>query len=192
MEVIQKDLANRKRQTEGVTRGNDGEWFSGALGRTDDERAFLSRLRGDPAGWSTDVHPADTVAFAWEYGPLVVGIKVPKMTAAYRNLWVSYWSAESGQRALEGAWGSDLIADDYRADREKDLTVAGVKAEPSEFAAWCSRWLINQLARPVVREEWGSGGRAVAWKLSDPDFTLQTKGPWWRRRGAATTVQRER
>ncbi len=172
---------------------NDDGWFSGAPGRTDDERKFLNLLQRDAAGWTSDVQPADTVAFTWEHGPLVVGIKIPKITAAYRNLWVSYWSTKPGQRALEGAWGDESsIADDYTADRDQDLTVAGVEAEPSQFATWCSRWLINQLIRPVVREEWGPAGKAVAWKLADTDFTLQTKGPWWRRRGPATTVHRER
>lgn len=171
---------------------NDDGWFSGSPCRTEDEREFLSRLQGDADGWKTDVQPTSSVAFAWEYGPLVVGIEIPKLTTDYRNLWVSYWSTHPGQRALEGAWGCEYVADNYTADRDEDLTVVGVESGPSQFATWCSRWLITQLARPVVREEWGSAGKAVAWRLSDTNFTLQTKGLWWRRRGAATVSQRER
>lgn len=169
----------------------DREWFSGAA-RTDGEQEFLDQLRRDAAGWNNDISPADTVTFAWELGPLIVGLEIPKITAAYRHLWVSYWSSGTGQRALEGAWGDDLIADDYSADREESLTVSGVEANPAQFASWCSHWLVNQLRRPVVREEWGPAGGAAVWKLADTSFVLQTRGPWWRRRGPSTTVHRER
>lgn len=169
----------------------DREWFSGAA-RTDDEQEFLDQLRRDAARWNGDVHPADTVTFAWELGPLIVGLEIPKITAAYRHLWVSYWSIEPGQGALEGARGDDLIADDYTADREESLTVAGVEAEAAQFARWCSPWLVNQRRRPVALEEWGPAGGAAVWKLADTSFELQTRGLWWRRRGPSTRVHRER
>jgi hypothetical protein len=54
----------------------NGEWFSGDAGRTDDEREFLDRLRQEAALWTNDVGPADTSTFAWECGPLIVGVEV--------------------------------------------------------------------------------------------------------------------
>ena len=167
------------------------KWFSGGEARTDDEREFLDQLRRDAASWTNDVKPADTQAFAWESGPLIVGVDIPKLTTALRHLWVSYWLVEPDQRALEGAWGDDLIADRYTGDRVEDLTVTGVEAKPAQFATWCSMWLYSQLKRPVVREEWGPR-KAEIWKLADTNMKLQVKGVWWKRLGPPTKVHRER
>jgi hypothetical protein len=107
-------------------------------------------------------------------------------------LWVTYWVRDPARRALEGAWGDDYIADNYSGDRDEELTVAGVDAEPAQFATWCSHWMNTQLKRPVVREEWGPTGQVAVWKLVDTNMRLQVKGPWWKRAGPPTTVHRER
>jgi hypothetical protein len=170
----------------------NGEWFSGDAGRTDDEREFLDRLRQAAALWTNDAKQADTSTFAWEFGPLTVGVKVPKLTTTFNMLWVSYWVTDPARRVLEGAWGDNHIADDYEGDRDEDLTVAGVDAEPAQFATWCADWMNAQLKRPVVREEWGPSGQVAVWKLADTNRRRGVKGPWWKRTGPPTTVHRER
>ena len=64
-----------------ATYEND-EWFSGDAGRTDDEREFLERLRREAALWTNDVRPGSTKTFAWEYGPLIVGVDIPNLDGA--------------------------------------------------------------------------------------------------------------
>ncbi|SDX98269.1 hypothetical protein SAMN05661080_01918 [Modestobacter sp. DSM 44400] len=45
--------------------------------------------------------------------------------------------------------------------------MTGVHADPERHAAWAAAWILRQLRRPVVREDWlhGEGAVASTWRL---------------------------
>jgi hypothetical protein len=59
---------------------------------------------------------------------------------------------------------------------------------PEQYATWAADWLLRQMNRPVIREEWLGRDRVVAttWRLNDTGRVLGTTGltprRWFRRR----------
>ncbi len=71
-----------------------------------------------------------------------------------------------------------VYLDDHDGNDPECLTVIGVDASPEQHATWAAQWLLRQLRRPVVREEWLRDGQVVAHtlRLSDTGTVLARHG----------------
>jgi hypothetical protein len=159
------------------------EWFGGVPGHDDAEAAFLEHLRREAGGWDVeDVSPALTSS-VYIGLPLYADIDVPGLAEPARPLQVGFWTGgpwagRSGGYVLQGVWGDDHPLDDHDGNDPECLTVIGVDASPQQHATWAAEWLLRQLRRPVVREEWLRDGQVVAstWRLSDTGTVLAREG----------------
>ena len=159
------------------------EWFGGVPGRGDAKAAFLEQLRREANGWyQEDVTPSLTSSL-YIGQPLYADIDVPGLTEPARQLQVGFWrggpwGGQSGGYVLQGAWGDDHPLDDHDGNDPECLTVIGVQATPESHATWAAQWLLRQLRRPVVREEWLRNGQVVAHtlRLSDTGTMLARHG----------------
>ncbi|TYP89033.1 hypothetical protein [Blastococcus xanthinilyticus] len=159
------------------------QWFGGQPGRNEAETAYLARLREEVGGWTLDgLSPGHT--WAADIGlPLYIDIDVPGLSELRRPLQVGFWTGgpsagRSGGYVLQGVWGDDHPLDDHDGNSPECLTVIGVDATPEQHATWAAEWLLRQLRRPVVREDWLRDGRVVAatWRLSDTGTVLARQG----------------
>lgn len=160
------------------------QWFAGADGRNESEVRFLAAMRDAAHEWSVqDLRPGDTGALSG-MTPLMVLVDVPGLpSGVMRVLQVAYWTdgpwiEPSGCGGLQGTWGGQYLLDDYDAADSENLTVVGVDAQPEAFATWAVEWLIRQLRRPVLREEWLTAGEisAAVWRLTDTGRILGREG----------------
>jgi hypothetical protein len=153
-------------------------WFPDETGRNDQERAFLDQLRLQAASWRIeDVSPGDTSSERW-LTPLYIDVEVPRITIPRSTLQVAYWTSGPYGSALHGTWGDGYLMDDHDGNDPEDLTVVGVLATPEQYATWAADWLLRQLHRPVIREEWLRHDRVVAttWRLADTGHILGKTG----------------
>ncbi len=153
-------------------------WFPNETGRNDQEKAFLDQLRLEAASWRIDeLSPQDTSSQRW-LTPLYVDVEVPRVTIPRSTLQVAYWTSGWYGSALQGVWGDGYLMDDHDGNDPEDLTVLGVRATPKQYATWAADWLLRQLHRPVIREEWLRHDRVVAatWRLDDTGRILGKTG----------------
>lgn len=159
-------------------------WFPDEVGRDDGEAAFLERLRREASRWDVQgLSPEDDTSSRRWLVPLYVDVDVPGLAIRRRTLQVGYWTGGPLGPALQGVWGDDYLLDDHDGNDPEDLTVVGVRASHEEYAEWAAAWLLRQLKRPVVREEWLAGDRVVAttWRLDDTGRVLARRGNGFRR-----------
>lgn len=162
---------------------DETEWFGGVPGRDDAEAAFLDQLRREASGWDQeDVTPSLTGSLYIGL-PLYVDIDVPGFTKPARHLQLGFWTGgpwagRSGGYVLQGAWGGNHLLDLHDGDDPECLTVIGLQASPESHAVWAAQWLLRQLRRPIVREEWLLNGQVVAHtcRLSDTGTVLSRHG----------------
>lgn len=163
----------------------DARWFPDEVGRDDGEAAFLQRLRREASGWNIDgLSPADDTSSQRLQASLYVDVDAPGLAAIRRRtLQVGYWTDGPFGQALQGVWGDEYLLDDHDGNDPEDLTVVGVRANHEEYAQWAAAWLLRQLCRPVVRQEWLAGDRVVAatWRLDDTGRVLARQGSGLRR-----------
>ena len=152
-------------------------WFGGAEGRNADEVAFLAELRRLAALWDApELDPEDDTSAEVLLAPLFIGLDVPGVTAARDNLQLAYWTgAESW---LTGEWGTGYLLDAHDGNSSECLTVRDVQATPEEFARVAADWMLGQLGRPLVREDWLSGNvpHATRWRFTDNGHVLDRDG----------------
>jgi hypothetical protein len=168
-------------------------WFAGGEGRTPTERSFLARLRREASTWSqVGIAPQNTSAVALGIDvPLSVHVDIPHLPVTWptlHTLQVTFWEGQEwaapvGGPVLQGSWTVDHRAWDHDGDDPENLTVIGVVAEPEQHAAWASAWLVRQLRRPVVHEQWTRGTRVVGerWRLADSGEVLHQRRSTLRR-----------
>lgn len=154
-------------------------WFPGEP-RDVVEETFLARLRQQAAIWDVAglvMSDTDTLT---GFSPLVMTLDVPGLPIPRRLLTVSYWTGSSPQHgaALEGAWGDVHLFDAYDSEDPECLAVRGVQASSEDFAVMTAEWLLQQLQRPVVCDEWLHRGQVVAtrWRLADTGRVLFRTG----------------
>jgi hypothetical protein len=166
-----------------VTNGVQRHWFGEEPGRNEAEAAFLAELRRETAGWHAyGLSPADTESY--DIGvPLYAEEEVPAMKTAGRMLQIGFWTGgpwaeRSGGAILQGVWGDDHPLDDHNGNDPECLTVTGVDVGPEQHARWAAAWIVRQLQRPVVREEWLRGQEVVAttWRFTDTGTVLRRQG----------------
>jgi hypothetical protein len=167
-----------------VGHGTDPRWFPDEVGRNDAEARFLQRIRQIAAGWSVPgLTPERDTSSLTVLLPLYVDVDVADLPIARRTLQIGYWTGEHYEQALQGAWGDVYLLDDHDGNDPEDLTVVGLRAGPEEYAEWAADWLLRQLHRPIVRQEWRHNGRMVAatWRLDDTGRVLGAQGHSMRR-----------
>ena len=152
-------------------------WFGGSEGRNPEEVAFLNELRRLAALWDVpDLNPDDHTSAEVILAPLLLGLDVPGVTARRDNLQLAYWTGPESW--LTGEWGTEYILDDHDGNSPECLTVRGVRASPEEFASFAAGWMLRQLQRPLVREDWLSGDvpHATRWRFTDTGHVLDRDG----------------
>ena len=152
-------------------------WFGGAEGRNAEEVAFLAELRRLAALWDVpDLNPEDDTTAEVFLNPLFIGLDVPGVTAARDNLQLGYWTGVGSW--LSGEWATGYFLDDHNGNSPECLTVRGVKATPEEFARFAADWMLAQLLRPLVQEDWLSGNvpHATRWRFTDTGHVLARDG----------------
>ncbi len=164
------------------------KWFAGGEGRTPTERSFLRHLRREASTWShLGLAPQNTSAVSLGMDiPLFVHVDIPGLPLTWptmRTLQVTLWdgqewAAPAGGPVLQGSWTVDHRGWDHDGDDPENLTVIGVMAEQGQHAAWASAWLLRQLRRAVVHEEWTRGTQVVGerWRLADSGEVLHQRG----------------
>lgn len=167
---------------------NTTQWFGDLPGRNEAETAFLAQLRREAGNWTVEGLSAGDTATIDIGVPLYADVEVPGLAALGRSLQIGFWTGgpwaeRSGGFILQGVWGDDHPLDDYSGNDPECLTVVGVDARPEQHAAWAAEWLLRQLHRPVVREDWSRDGRVVAstWRLADTGTVLRRQGASSRR-----------
>lgn len=132
---------------------------------------FVARLRTRAEMWDTDVRPSDT----WLEDiadPVMVGVAVPGLSGWRTVLWVKCWKDIDGRAVLEGSWGDrGPVTDWYGHDPVRELTVRGSSAHPGALADLAAGWMVHQLRRTIVRDEYGRRG----WSLLDEDGPLERR-----------------
>ncbi|MEW2477669.1 hypothetical protein AB0875_28225 [Micromonospora gifhornensis] len=167
-----------------VVEAAGARWFPDEIGRHEGEIAFLEQLRREASGWDVDgLSPEDDTSSQVWLAPLYVDVDVPGLTIRRRTLQVGYWTNGPFGQALHGVWGDDYLLDDHDGNDPENLTVVGVRASHENYAQWAAAWLLRQLKRPVVREEWLTGDRVAAatWRLDDTGRVLARHGNGFRR-----------
>lgn len=145
---------------------------------------FVARLRKCAEKWDTDVRPVDT----WHEetaDPVLVGVAVPGLSGPRTVLWVKCWKDIDGSPVLEGSWGDrGPVTDWYGHDPVRELTVRGSSAHPGTLAELAAGWIVHQLRRTIVRDEYGRRG----WSHRDEDGPLERRR--LRRRIRRSVVER--
>lgn len=120
--------------------------------------------------------------------PLSVHVDIPDLPATWPTLHTLHtlqvtfwegqeWAAPVGGPVLQGSWTVEHRGWCHDGDNPENLTVIGVMAAPEQYAAWASAWLVRQLRRPVVHEQWTRGTRVVSerWRLADSGEVLHQR-----------------
>lgn len=187
-----------------VAETSGGVWFGDADGRNEDETAFLAVLRKTAAAWSLPGLDS-TVTGSEEYlVPLYVFVEVPVAESVDREstaalpwtlaLEFAFWSDSPHPLSVEGSWGDAGRPFDGgpAADAREDLRVSGAPIKASLLGQYAASWMLLQLRRPLVREDWIRGEHVIAsrWRFSDTGRELTRRGMSWRRlRGAQADRQ---
>ncbi len=154
-------------------------WFSDEPGRNEAEATFLAHLRHEAEAWDVArLTPEDTSAECFLI-PVYAGVTVPGLTIDVRTLQIAYWTSLPCGAVLHGAWSrASYILDDHDGNDFEDLTVAGVHADPQQHAAWAAAWILPQLGRPIVRQDWLRNDEVVAstWRFADTGRVLHRGG----------------
>jgi hypothetical protein len=137
-----------QRDAGGVT---SGVWFPGEVDGGPEADAFLEQVRKlAPRHLADRVRPEDTAAV--RYGCLLT-VEVPGVPKrewpVYTHLLQVMWQ----ENHLGGYWGCSHLWDEYDPTEPSALDEAGRQA-PDQAAAKATRWLAEQLHRPLVVEEW--------------------------------------
>lgn len=158
-------------------------WFDGDAPRSDAEAAFLAAMRDHTADWlAAGLTSACTTTLA-VLVPLHLQIDLPEIPSRLLNLQVGFWNGSPRGTGVEGEWGNDYLLDTGGPSSFEHFASA---TDPQELAEVASRWLIEQLARPIERSEWVSSSGAVIserWTLADSGEVLAQTGAVLRRLG---------
>ncbi|MBV1852843.1 hypothetical protein [Catellatospora tritici] len=156
------------------------QWFPDEPGRNAAEAAYLDQLRQEAADWTVaGICPEDTASQVW-FTPLYLELEIPGLAVPQNTLQVAYWTNHPRGHALDGMWGDEHLLDN---PHREDLTACGATVDPEECASWTAAWLLRQLRRSIVRQEWLSGDRVVAatWRFDDTGRVLHATGSSRRR-----------
>ncbi|MEN0129771.1 MAG: hypothetical protein AAGC49_10060 [Brevundimonas sp.] len=157
-------------------------WFDGDAPRSDAESLFLSGVRDHRDDWiAAGLTPALTSTLAILV-PLYLQVDLPGIPRRLVNLQVGFWHESPQGTGVEAEWGDSYLLD---GGRPRGLDHFTSPAEPQEQAEVASRWLIEQLARPIEQSEWvSSSGDVVGqrWTFADTGELLSRTGAARRRR----------
>ncbi|WP_432571663.1 hypothetical protein [Kineococcus sp. SYSU DK005] len=165
-------------------------WFGDEDGRTPEEAAFLTELRRQACTWTVPgLDPQEETSSLTLLTPLYVDLGVPGLDDAPVNfLEVAYWGTTPAQSQLQGAWGAKgYLLDGPSNPGDLEVKTTGVAAAPEQLARWAAEWMLRQLQRPVLRQDWLSGDQvaASAWRWADDGGSLASTGPRRSRRRPA-------
>lgn len=151
-------------------------WFEGDEPRSDAEVVFLSAIREHADDWrAAGLAPACTATLAVMV-PLHLQVNLPGIPSQAVNLQVGFWHDSPRGTGVEGEWGDRYLLDTGGLSSFEHFAP---RAQPRELAVVASRWLIQQLARPIELSEWlSSSGDVVGerWTLADSGEVLAQTG----------------
>jgi len=156
-------------------------WFDGDAPRGDAESLFLAVVRDHSDDWLAAGLTRECTSTLAILVPLHLQIDIPGVPRQLVNLQVGFWNDSPQGTGVEGEWGDRYLLDAGRPSVFEHFTSP---AEPHELAEVASRWLIEQLARPIERSEWvSSSGDVVGqkWTLADTGEVLAQTGTTRRR-----------
>lgn len=113
--------------------------------------------------------------------PLHLEIDLPDIPSELVNLQVGFWHESPRGTGVEGEWGNSYLLDTGGPSNFEHFTGP---VEPQELAEVASRWLLEQLGRPIERAHWvSSTGEVVVerWALADSGEVLAQTGRRLRR-----------
>lgn len=144
-----------------------GQWFSGEVAGGDDADAFLAHARElAPEALGSLVEPGGTAAFP--VGCLIT-IDVPGIPPSEWPVHAHQLQVMYDHEWLGGYWGCSHLWDDWDP-KDSEALLVNEELVPLEAAARGIDWLVSQLRRPLVRQEWNRRwlrkGR-TRWVLSD-------------------------
>lgn len=156
-------------------------WFGDQEGRTSEEAAFLTELRHQASAWAVPgLDPRNHTSSQIDLTPLYLDLEVPGLDdAPLKMLEVAYWGTTSARSQLEGMWGySSYVLDGPRLPGDLDVRVTGVAVPAEQMARWAAEWMLRQLQRPIVREDWLDGTQVVAsiWRWTDDGHAFTATG----------------
>jgi hypothetical protein len=118
--------------------------------RTDDETAFLARVRAPGWEWATlGLIPEDTNVLAVMV-PLLVVVNLRHIPKGFNQLQVGYWPPDRCEPTLQAEWGDGYLLDNGGHSDELEV---GPKLGPITAADQAAQWLRAQLQRSITRED---------------------------------------